>query len=434
MGLNQRSDALRISGGDELNIVYIIDEFPPFIRGETGIYAEEITKRLPEFDIHPFVISKNNGELPVSDLFRGIPVYRPNLLDISDTLPLLLPDDVATLALQDQHIFLGTVLHNNLAAYHLIQRTSREKGKTFSLVVAHDWQSAIAGILIKRNLKIPLVFHFHSAGYGLSSQTGKTPAVRKIEKAAALMADEIITPSNALKDELIDTGYQPDNIHVIYDGVDTDFYNPDFFSPDSIKDLKEQIGIGEHPMILYIGEFSAVNGVDELLKAMVLVIREVPDAVLVLLGEGEMKEQIYAMTEELGLSDNIILQSRHIPGHERILWYAASDCVVLPSKYRPSGVFCAEAMSMGKAVVVGAAGVSGLRELVVTDGPLQCGYHVNPWDPADIATYTIALLKNQEMSHRLGTAGRERVLEYFTWNITAIKTSHLYYTLIRTQK
>lgn len=65
--------------------------------------------------------------------------------------------------------------------------------------------------------------------------------------------------------------------------------------------------------------------------------------------------------------------------------YAASDVCIFPSVYEPFGIVSLEAMAMEKPVVVGARGVVGFREQVLSSGPDQNGVHVNGEDPADIA-------------------------------------------------
>ena len=85
-----------------------------------------------------------------------------------------------------------------------------------------------------------------------------------------------------------------------------------------------------------------------------------------------------------------------IPEEERINHYAACDIAVFPSFYEPFGIVALEAMSMEKPVVVGAAGVSGMREIVICCGEEQCGYHVDPNNPSDIAWGVINALESPE--------------------------------------
>jgi glycosyltransferase involved in cell wall biosynthesis len=112
--------------------------------------------------------------------------------------------------------------------------------------------------------------------------------------------------------------------------------------------------------------------------------------------------------------------------NERLLYYAACDLAVFPSKYEPFGIVCVEAMSMGQPVIVGAAGTSGFREQIVPSGPDRCGSHINPYDPLDVAKFTIELLKNDNMRMELGKNARKRVLEYFSNDKAAAETIEVY--------
>ncbi|MDH5689782.1 MAG: glycosyltransferase family 4 protein, partial [Candidatus Bathyarchaeota archaeon] len=104
------------------------------------------------------------------------------------------------------------------------------------------------------------------------------------------------------------------------------------------------------------------------------------------------------------------------------------------SLYEPFGIVALEAMSMEKPVIVGARGTSGFREIVIPNGENQCGYHVNPYDPADIAWGINSLLGDRENMKRLGKNGRNRVLEKFTWDAIATETLHTYHELLESSR
>jgi glycosyltransferase involved in cell wall biosynthesis len=76
-------------------------------------------------------------------------------------------------------------------------------------------------------------------------------------------------------------------------------------------------------------------------------------------------------------------------------------------------------MSMAKPVIVGAAGVSGLREQVVPSGPDQTGLHVNPQDPNDIAWAVTSILGDPDSAKKMGENARKRVLRTFSWEESA---------------
>ena len=99
--------------------------------------------------------------------------------------------------------------------------------------------------------------------------------------------------------------------------------------------------------------------------------------------------------------------------------------------YEPFGIVCLEAMAMEKPVVVGARGVVGFKEQVLSSGPDQNGVHVNGEDPLDIAWGINETLKDPEKARNWGENGRKRVIEYFTWQKVADETIKIYETLIK---
>jgi glycosyltransferase involved in cell wall biosynthesis len=86
---------------------------------------------------------------------------------------------------------------------------------------------------------------------------------------------------------------------------------------------------------------------------------------------------------------------------------------------------------MERPVVVGATGVSGMREIVVCCSEEQCGYHIDPNNPSDIAWGMASVLESPEKRKWLGRNGRKRVLNEFTWNKIAEKTANLYEQLLK---
>jgi len=177
-----------------------------------------------------------------------------------------------------------------------------------------------------------------------------------------------------------------------------------------------------------------VKGADSLVQAMPYILREVPDAKLVVVGRGEQEGMLSDMVKRLGIEKSVVLKFEYLPEQQRILYYAACDVAVFPSRYEPFGIVCTEAMAMGKPVVVGAKGTSGLREQIIPyDLPhaKRCGSHVDPDIPYDIAKFVIELLKDRELRERLGRNARERVLERFTLDRAARETLSVYRELVQ---
>jgi len=159
---------------------------------------------------------------------------------------------------------------------------------------------------------------------------------------------------------------------------------------------------------------------------MPIILEEFPDTKLVILGEGDMEGYLRQQIAEMKLENNVVLRSEFIPEDQRIRHYAAADVVVLPSLYEPFGIVCTEAMSMGKPVVVGAKGTNGMKEQVVPTGNKQCGFHINPFDPNDIAWGVKQILSMEDCGLWMGTNGRERAIRYFDWKISAARILDVY--------
>ena len=184
-------------------------------------------------------------------------------------------------------------------------------------------------------------------------------------------------------------------------------------------------------MLFFIGRLVTVKGADKLVEAMPKVISEFPKTKLVLLGIGEKEITIKNRIKELGLEDNIILNANFVDERERILHYAACDVVILPSLYEPFGIVSTEAMSMSKPVVVGARGTSGFREQIVSSGSDQCGVHINPFDPSDIAWGIKQILSLNDKGVQMGRNGRMRAIELFSWDAVAKRTIDIYKEFVK---
>jgi glycosyltransferase involved in cell wall biosynthesis len=83
-------------------------------------------------------------------------------------------------------------------------------------------------------------------------------------------------------------------------------------------------------------------------------------------------------------------------------------------------------MSMAKPTVVGASGTNGFREQIIPDGEDQCGFHINPHNPDDIAWGVKQVLQMPDKGAELGKRARQRVIDEFSWDTVAKKTLDIY--------
>lgn len=412
-----------------MNIVHLSWEYPPVIYGGLGTFAHELTVKQVRLgnSVNVFTFNKNNS-LKTSEKYKGVNIYRPKLFDLSSNLYLFVNEELRSWG--SNFNFFSDVISYNLASVFELSNLKNMNKKCFDIVDAHDWLGINGGMVAKKELGIPLIFHIHSTEVGRSGGFG-SQVIKNIELKGGQFADCIITVSNAMRDELQKLGFPLDKIRVCWNGIDPDKYDPGKISEKEKMELRKKYGINnDFLMLLFIGRLVGVKGVDNLVRAMPEIIGEFPNVKLVILGVGDLENNLRALIDELSLKNKVLLRTDFVAEKERILHYAASDAVILPSLYEPFGIVCTEAMSMAKPVVVGARGTNGMKEQVIPNGDDQCGIHINPYDPKDIAWGVKQVLESKETRDTMGINGRKRVMKFFTWDLTAERTQKIYMEFI----
>ena len=411
-----------------LRIAFFVWEYPPKLVGGLGTYAEYITREFVGLGHDVTVFTLNSGDLKTREILKGVMVHRPRIADASNVFPMFVTDDLKKWG-TNIRFFNDIFISNVLSATKLINGLIKKEGDHFDVVCIHDWLSSISGIITKNETKVPVVFHVHSTEWGRSGSRG-SKVVSYLESATAEAADRIITVSNSMQEDLARHGWPKSKISVVWNGVDPDRYNPRRCKKGDVKRIRRKYGIQDDEcMLFFLGRLTWVKGVRNLVQAMPLILEECPKTKLVILGKGEEQTDIVEMARRLGIDDKVICHFEFVPEDERILHYAASDVCIFPSIYEPFGIVSLEAMSMAKPIVVGAQGVVGFREQVLSSGPEQNGIHVNGGDPADIAWGVKQVLKDPKKAKNWGANGRKRVLRYFTWTKAAEQTLEIYKTV-----
>src|SRR4030067_1851951 len=156
-----------VGGFSEVKLAIFVYEYPPKIVGGLGTYAAEITRKfvLMDQDISVFTMNDDTGSLPTRELWRGIEIHRPLHLDVSDSLPDVIAEDIRKWG-RGIHLFAKILVYNYLTAAKLINDIVKKEDFKYDLVIAHDWLSVMAGIAIKRELGLPPAFHVHSTEKG----------------------------------------------------------------------------------------------------------------------------------------------------------------------------------------------------------------------------------------------------------------------------
>ncbi|MGB9660080.1 MAG: glycosyltransferase family 4 protein [Nitrososphaerales archaeon] len=409
-----------------MRIAFFVWEYPPVLVGGLGTYAENITRKLVDLDHDISVFTLNPGGLPVREIIEGVEVHRPMIANATKIFPLLVTEDLRRWG-TNLKFFNDVFIYNILSATKFVNELVRRDHYKFDLISVHDWLSSMAGLIIKEEFeKMPLAFHVHSTEWGRSGDAG-SEVVSHLEKVTAESADGIVTVSNVMRQDLARHGWPENKIDVVWNGVDPERYDPDKVSKEEVQKLRDRYGIeSDENFILFVGRLTWVKGVRNLIQSLPLVLNEFPKSKLVILGRGEEQRDLMALADRLGIREKVLYRFEFVPEGERILHYAASDVCVFPSLYEPFGIVSLEAMAMEKPVVVGARGVVGFVEQIISSGPEQNGIHINGHDPADIAWGIREVLRDRKRARKWGENGRRRILNYFTWEKAATQTLRVY--------
>ena len=213
--------------------------------------------------------------------------------------------------------------------------------------------------------------------------------------------DGFIAASHAIKQILVSDGIPAGRIEVVHDGIDVEK-----IQHRPVIDVHAEYWLPHGvPVIVNVGALVGHKGQKYLIEAMPLVLREVPDAHLIIFGEGDLRAPLEKQIKQLALAKRVLL-----PGFREDVMslMKSADLFVMASVTEGLGSAVLDAMAMGHAVVGTRAG--GIPEAVVPD---ETGLLVEPADAKALAAAIVRLLKDADLRKQLGEAGRARVTEHF---------------------
>lgn len=391
----------------------LTNEYPPNIYGGAGIHVQYLSRELAklcEVDVRCF-----GDQLDETG--------NPTVLGVSNDTS----DYTAPKPLQSVFSALQKCLNFNT------------QNIDADVVHLHTWYSHFGGILAHLNYNIPMVLTVHSLEplrpWKREQLGGGYDFTLWLEKTAIEMADAVIAVSKETKEDILRLfDVDEKKVPVIYNGID-----PDEYKPTEDPDIIRKHGIDpDKPYVLFVGRITRQKGIVHLVNAIkhlnpdhqVVLCAGAPDTPEI---AQEMEASVDVARETF--AGPIVWIKEMISAEEKIVLYSHARVFCCPSIYEPFGIINLEAMACETPVV--ASKVGGMKEIVI---PEETGLLVpldqqkeSPFEAVDPDTFAKdlaaainRLMEDPELCAKMGKAGRERVIDTFSWAEIAKETLALY--------
>ncbi len=279
-------------------------------------------------------------------------------------------------------------------AIRRIRELAAEAGA--DVVHAHGYKADLYVYFALRGSKIPLVSTCHT----WYNHDPKDRFFGFVDRFVLRSYANIVAVSEGVREDLLSAGVHADKISMIRNGIDLRTF-------DRASDgLKAELGWGEYPLTGLVGRLSTEKGVDIFLTAAAVVLKQLPDAKFVVIGDGPDRPKLDVLLDELGIRASVSMLGRRddMPGV-----YASLDLMVSASRREGLPIAILEGMASRLPLI---ATPVGAVPTVVLDG--RTGILVPPESPELLATGIIQLLRDDAKRKRLGSAARQLVADQFS--------------------
>jgi glycosyltransferase involved in cell wall biosynthesis len=304
--------------------------------------------------------------------------------------------------------------------FYLMKKTK------FDIVHTHCSKAGILGRIAAKLAGVPIIVHTPHGhvfyGYFNASMSWLFIVV---ERFVGMFTDKIITLTDRGKEEHIYYRIaKPEKFTAIPSGIDLRILRT---HPADGRKKREELGLRDEDFLIgTIARLAEIKGHKYLVAAIPEILREIPQAKLLLVGDGPLKNELVRMCYDLNIIDKVLFLGirKDVPALISIM-----DLFVLPSLNEGMGKVFLQVQAMGKAVI--AADVGGVSEIVKHG---ENGLLVPPKDVRAIAQACIELFKDPARSTDMGVRGRQQVDNRFSVETMVETIEHLYEELIAAKK
>lgn len=327
-----------------MRILFILEYYPPHLGGIQVVF-KNLAERLVERGHDVTVVTGRTGRTGATEVRNGVEIERSPVVDSIDRYTFT----VTGIPKAISHAREADVIHTS------------------------TWTGAVPAWIAYQVTQTPAVMTVHEVFAPKWGQTDMGAFSTYLHKALEqalyrLSFDRYTTVSKYTKTQLVEQGKQPKTIDVIYNGIDTELFDPECVDSGWMKD---ELGLEGQFVYTYFGRPGPFKGVEYLVRAVPQIQQQIDDATLLLILSYEPRDRyevILNLIQNLGVEDAVTVID---PVERTVLpeYVGGSDCVVVPSLSEGFGFTAAEACALDVPVVATTAGslpevVSGPHRLV----------------------------------------------------------------------
>lgn len=281
---------------------------------------------------------------------------------------------------------------------------------------AHDWLTMEAGMRAKELTGAPLVVHVHATEFDRSGELGGNPIVHEIEYQGLMMADRIIAVSGITKNIIVDRyGIPADKVEVVHNAIDITSMGEHEYDRRTYAYLETLKSEG-YTIAATVTRFTVQKGLTYFIRAAARACEKYDKLVFLLAGDGEQRDELIALSAELGISDKVFFTG-FVRGKQWRDAYSIADIFIMSSVSEPFGLTALEAAHHDSALIISKQ--SGVGEV------LRSIFRYDYWDTDALADQMVGIATSPALASELR---RNIHTEYtrLSWNDVARQCMDLY--------
>jgi len=375
-----------------MRICIITDIYPS--RGNLqGIFIHELCRQLVDLNCQVHVVTSTRNSRSSLKIIEGVHIH--NLNSFHSFLPFFVQKVIKTV-------------------------------KKYQIDVLHahfTLPGGLIGAITRKITSKPLVVTVHgyditcirNIGYGLICN----PFLRNIVKKTLKSVDKVIAVSKSVKKMIIQLRIRDSKIKVIYNGIDLKRFCQSREILERSNILKYKKNWTNKRILLNVGSLVPVKGQKYLIEAMRDVIKEFPNSMLLICGDGPLKKPLHELVKRFDLQDYVKFMGE-IRREDMPLYYAIADVFLLSSLIEGQSISLLEAMAFSKPII--ASEVGGIPEIITTG---RTGLLIEKQSPKKLAQAICMVLRDKKFAELMGRNARE-LIKNFSLDIQAKQVLSIY--------